>query len=137
MPSLRLGGRPRLSHRRRQPPSFLLACSTLSGADAKVSETSNWNDVAGADVLIITAGIPRKPGQSRDDLVASNLPIIRDVADNAKKFAYYPDKKAGTFDKQNVRDGHYVPWAPTPYMAKKAADGTFSASGFRNSPVHS
>lgn len=61
--------------------------SALSGADAKVSGTSNWADVAGADVLIITAGIPRKPGQSRDDLVASNLPIIRDVADNAKKFA--------------------------------------------------
>src|SRR5690606_2870206 len=35
--------------------------------------------------VIITAGIPRKPGQSRDDLVATNLPIIRDVADNAKK----------------------------------------------------
>jgi malate dehydrogenase len=61
--------------------------SALSGADAKVSGTSNWSDVAGADVLIITAGIPRKPGQSRDDLVASNLPIIRDVADNAKKVA--------------------------------------------------
>ena len=39
----------------------------------------------GADVLIVTAGIPRKPGQSRDDLVATNLPIIRDVANNAKK----------------------------------------------------
>jgi malate dehydrogenase len=61
--------------------------SALSGADARVSGTSNWADVAGADVLIITAGIPRKPGQSRDDLVASNLPIIRDVADNAKKYA--------------------------------------------------
>jgi malate dehydrogenase len=61
--------------------------SALSGADAKVSGTSSWADVAGADVLIITAGIPRKPGQSRDDLVASNLPIIRDVADNAKKVA--------------------------------------------------
>jgi malate dehydrogenase len=35
-------------------------------------------------VLIITAGIPRKPGQSRDDLIATNLPIIRNVADNAK-----------------------------------------------------
>ena len=61
--------------------------SALSGADAKVIGTSNWSDVAGADVLIITAGIPRKPGQSRDDLVASNLPIIRNVADNAKKHA--------------------------------------------------
>jgi malate dehydrogenase len=61
--------------------------SALSGADARVIGSSSWSDVAGADVLIITAGIPRKPGQSRDDLVASNLPIIRNVADNAKKHA--------------------------------------------------
>jgi malate dehydrogenase len=59
--------------------------SALSGADAKVTGTSNWEDLSGADVLIITAGIPRKPGQSRDDLVETNLPIIRNVADNAKK----------------------------------------------------
>jgi len=59
--------------------------SALSGADGKVTGTSNWGDLAGADVLIITAGIPRKPGQSRDDLVETNLPIIRNVADNAKK----------------------------------------------------
>jgi malate dehydrogenase len=59
--------------------------SALSGADAKVTGTSNWADLAGTDVLIITAGIPRKPGQSRDDLVETNLPIIRNVADNAKK----------------------------------------------------
>jgi len=59
--------------------------TSLSGADATVTGTGKWEDVAGADVLIVTAGIPRKPGQSRDDLVATNLPIIRDVADNAKK----------------------------------------------------
>jgi len=59
--------------------------TSLTGADARVLGTSNWEDCAGADVLIITAGIPRKPGQSRDDLVAVNLPIIRDVADAAKK----------------------------------------------------
>lgn len=63
-----------------------LAQSTaLSGCDATITGTSDWADLAGADVLIITAGIPRKPGQSRDDLVMTNLPIIRDVADNAKK----------------------------------------------------
>ena len=55
------------------------------GYDANIRGTGNWADLEGADVLIITAGIPRKPGQSRDDLVASNLPIIRDVANNAKK----------------------------------------------------
>ena len=60
--------------------------SAVLGYDAAITGTSNWADVAGADVLIITAGIPRKPGQSRDDLVGINLPIIRDVADNAKKY---------------------------------------------------
>jgi len=63
--------------------------TVLSGSDAKVTGTSNWEDLAGVDVLIITAGIPRKPGQSRDDIVGTNLPIIQDVADNAKK--YCPD----------------------------------------------
>ncbi|HXS16383.1 MAG TPA: malate dehydrogenase [Polyangiaceae bacterium] len=60
--------------------------STQSGADARVIGTSKWEDLAGADVLIVTAGVPRKPGQSRDDLVGINLPIIRNVAENAKKF---------------------------------------------------
>ncbi|HEX4474043.1 MAG TPA: malate dehydrogenase [Polyangiaceae bacterium] len=59
--------------------------TAISGFETRIVGTSKWEDCAGADVLIITAGIPRKPGQSRDDLVATNLPIIRDVADNAKK----------------------------------------------------
>ncbi len=58
---------------------------SILGYDANIRGTSNWADLEGADVLIVTAGIPRKPGQSRDDLVATNLPIIRDVANNAKK----------------------------------------------------
>src|ERR1700679_3419838 len=57
----------------------------ILGYDSTIRGTGNWADLEGADVLIITAGIPRKPGQSRDGLVASNLPIIRDVAQNAKK----------------------------------------------------
>ena len=57
----------------------------ILGYDSNIRGTGNWADLEGADVLIITAGIPRKPGQSRDDLVATNLPIIRDVANNAKK----------------------------------------------------
>jgi malate dehydrogenase len=57
----------------------------VNGSDVRVTGSSNWADLAGSDVLIVTAGIPRKPGQSRDDLVEVNLPIIRDVADNASK----------------------------------------------------
>ena len=59
--------------------------SSVLGYDSAIKGSSNWEDLKGADVLIVTAGIPRKPGQSRDDLVAVNLPIIRDVANNAKK----------------------------------------------------
>lgn len=60
--------------------------SAILGYDASIKGSANWADLQGADVLIVTAGIPRKPGQSRDDLVAVNLPIIRDVANNAKKY---------------------------------------------------
>ncbi|HEY2512300.1 MAG TPA: malate dehydrogenase [Polyangiaceae bacterium] len=59
---------------------------SVIGYDAHIRGTANWADLEGADVLVITAGIPRKPGQSRDDLVATNLPIMRDVANNAKKY---------------------------------------------------
>jgi malate dehydrogenase len=58
---------------------------SICGYDAKITGTSSWEHMAGADVLIVTAGIPRKPGQSRDDLIGTNLPIIRDVANNVKR----------------------------------------------------
>ncbi|MEM1029045.1 MAG: malate dehydrogenase [Myxococcota bacterium] len=58
---------------------------SVLGYDTSIVGSSDWSDCAGSDVLIITAGIPRKPGQDRKDLVATNLPIIRNVADNAKK----------------------------------------------------
>jgi malate dehydrogenase len=57
----------------------------VHGYDVAIRGTSEWKDCAGADVIIVTAGVPRKPGQSRDDLVATNLPIIRAVADGAKE----------------------------------------------------
>src|SRR5262249_56248264 len=47
------------------------------GYDARVTGTSSWDDCAGADVVIVTAGVPRKPGMSRDDLLSINLKIIR------------------------------------------------------------
>ncbi len=54
------------------------------GYDANIRGTSNWDDIAGADVVIVTAGVPRKPGMSRDDLLAINLKIIRGVGENLK-----------------------------------------------------
>lgn len=57
---------------------------SILGYDARVKGTSNWDDLAGADVVIVTAGVPRKPGMSRDDLLGINLKIIRSVATNLK-----------------------------------------------------
>jgi len=54
------------------------------GYDAKICGTSNWDDLAGADVVIVTAGVPRKPGMSRDDLLSVNLKIIRSVAESLR-----------------------------------------------------
>src|SRR5262245_30219519 len=52
--------------------------------DAEIRGTGNWDDCAGADVVIVTAGVPRKPGMSRDDLLSVNLKIIRAVAENVR-----------------------------------------------------
>ncbi|MBC8196343.1 MAG: malate dehydrogenase [Candidatus Marinimicrobia bacterium] len=57
------------------------------GYDSKLTGTSNYEDIKDSDVVIITAGIPRKPGMSRDDLLGINLKIISDVAENVKKYA--------------------------------------------------
>src|SRR3954453_13888576 len=45
----------------------------IAGLDAHISGTASWTDCAGADVVIVTAGVPRKPGMSRDDLLTINL----------------------------------------------------------------
>jgi malate dehydrogenase len=57
----------------------------LEGYDSNVSGTSDYADTANSDVVIVTAGVPRKPGMSRDDLLSINLKIIRNVAENLKK----------------------------------------------------
>jgi malate dehydrogenase len=56
----------------------------LEGYDARLSGTSNYADLAGAAVCIVTAGVPRKPGMSRDDLLSINLKIVRSVGANIK-----------------------------------------------------
>ena len=57
------------------------------GYDSNISGTSNWNDLKNTDVFIITAGIPRKPGMNREDLLGINLGIMKDVAKNIKEQA--------------------------------------------------
>jgi malate dehydrogenase len=57
------------------------------GLDFKVTGTNNIADIAGADVCIVTSGLPRKPGMSRDDLVKTNAEIVRNVAKGIREHA--------------------------------------------------
>ena len=57
------------------------------GYDSNITGSADWKDVEGTDVFIITAGIPRKPGMNREDLLEINLGIMKDVAKNIKKNA--------------------------------------------------
>ena len=58
--------------------------SSVDGFNVKFSGTDNYEDIKNSDVIIITAGVPRKPGMSRDDLLGINLKIIKQVAEGIK-----------------------------------------------------
>jgi len=59
--------------------------SPVNGFNVNLSGTDNYNDTKNSDVIIITAGVPRKPGMTRDDLLGINLKIIKQVADGIKR----------------------------------------------------
>lgn len=59
----------------------------VEGFDAKLRGTQSYADIAGADVCIVTAGVPRKPGMSRDDLVGINLKVMKAVGEGIKQYA--------------------------------------------------
>jgi len=61
--------------------------SRVDGFDVSLTGTNTYEGIAGADVCIVTAGLPRKPGMSRDDLLTTNAGIIKQVAEGIKEFA--------------------------------------------------
>ena len=65
----------------------LAQSSPVSGFDADLKGTKSYAAIKGADVVIVTAGVPRKPGMSRDDLIEINLKVMRQVGDGIKKYA--------------------------------------------------
>ena len=65
----------------------MLEAGPVQRFNAKISGTSSYEDIQDADLVLITAGLPRKPGMSRDDLVATNEKIMTDVSENVKKYA--------------------------------------------------
>ena len=65
----------------------LAEASPVFGADSRLSGTSDYAAIAGADVAIVTAGVPRKPGMSRDDLLGINLKVMKAVGEGLKTHA--------------------------------------------------
>src|ERR1700749_748106 len=59
----------------------------IEGYDAKLKGTNSYADIAGSDVVIVTAGVPRKPGMSRDDLLGINLKVMSAVGEGIKAHA--------------------------------------------------
>jgi malate dehydrogenase len=59
----------------------------IEGFDAKLKGTNSYADIKGADVVIVTAGVPRKPGMSRDDLLGINLKVMAAVGEGIKTYA--------------------------------------------------
>ncbi|NQY99652.1 MAG: malate dehydrogenase [Bdellovibrionales bacterium] len=65
----------------------LFEASPVEGFDSKVTGTSDYKDTAGSDVVIITAGLPRKPGMSRDDLLQTNAKIMKSVCEGVREYS--------------------------------------------------
>ena len=59
----------------------LACCGPIEGFDASITGTSDYKDVAGSGVVIVTAGLPRKPGMSRDDVIQTNVKIVKSVSE--------------------------------------------------------
>ena len=65
----------------------LAQCGPVEGFDAVLKGANSYEDIAGADVCIVTAGVPRKPGMSRDDLLGINLKVMKSVGEGIKQYA--------------------------------------------------
>ena len=65
----------------------LVQASPVEGFDAKLAGTNSYEAIEGASVCIVTAGVPRKPGMSRDDLLSINLKVMEQVGAGLKKYA--------------------------------------------------
>jgi malate dehydrogenase len=65
----------------------LMEAGPLFGYDSKITGTNDYKDIEGSDVVVVTAGIARKPGMTREDLLKINTKIIREVSQNIAKYA--------------------------------------------------
>lgn len=63
----------------------MMEMNPVLGWDSIITGTNNYEDTAGSDIVVITSGIPRKPGMSRDDLISTNTAIVKQVTENVAK----------------------------------------------------
>ena len=109
----------------------LYESSPICGSDCKFIGTSDYTHTAGSDVVIITAGIPRKPGMSRDDLIATNIKIVGEVAEKVAKHA----PNAVLIVVSNPLDAMvYVAWKKSGFPAKRVVGqaGVLDTARFRS-----
>lgn len=65
----------------------LACCGPIERFDSNITGTSDYKDIKNSDIVVITAGLPRKPGMSRDDLINTNVKIVKSVSENIREFA--------------------------------------------------
>ncbi|MBM3166940.1 MAG: malate dehydrogenase [Chloroflexi bacterium] len=65
----------------------MLQTGPITGSDAKVVGTNSYEDTANSEIVVITSGVPRKPGMSRDDLVLTNMNIVKQVTEQVAKYS--------------------------------------------------
>ncbi len=65
----------------------LMEAAPLEGHDRRIVGTNDYKDIEGAEIVVVTAGLPRKPGMTREDLLTMNAKIVSDVAANIKQYA--------------------------------------------------
>lgn len=94
----------------------LACCGPIENFDARITGTFEYADIADSDVVVITAGLPRRPGMSRDDLVQVNAGIVKNVSENVKKYA----PNAIVIVVSNPLDAMvYVAWKATGFPAHR------------------
>ncbi len=69
----------------------LMEAAPIEGHDRFIMGTNDYKDIEGAEIVVVTAGLPRKPGMTREDLLSMNAKIITDVCSNVRKYA--PESK--------------------------------------------
>ena len=65
----------------------LACCAPIERFDSRITGTADYKDIAGSDVVVVTAGLPRKPGMSRDDLIQTNVVIVKNVCEKVREYA--------------------------------------------------